>query len=209
MLIAMPWRDIGCEWRRQAHDYAVDYWSRFGVVVEADAGGELFSRADSLNQAVRASTESVVVAVDADMLIPEAQIAEAVRLAEDSHGMVVPFDEARYLGAIETRKVYGGVPPWLADPQWRFRPQSSTPCLGGCNVLSMATLDAVGGWPTGFAGWGCEDLAFADACSKVAPVRRVSGPMVHLHHPKGGDYVAPQTLAANAYRLAELRRAES
>jgi hypothetical protein len=174
-------------------------------VVEVDAGGDMFSRADSLNDGVRCSDAEVICALDADMIIPPAHIVAAAGMALEAPGMVVPFDEGRYLGSAASMRVVGGSSPWLAEPRWRFRPNSTTPLVGGCNVLSRETFEKVGGWPTGFVGWGNQDIAFADLCEQVAPLRRIEGPYVHLHHPKTGEYVSDETRARNAARLREVR----
>ena len=201
MLLVVPWRDTGCEWRRRAHDYVLRYYSAFDLV-DSDAGDELFSRADSINVAARASDAEVIVALDADLIIPTAQIMAAVSLALDAPGMVVPFDELRYLGPAATLRVTEeGSSPWLAEPRHRITPTPSVPMVGGCNVLSRSTFDLIGGWPDGFAGWGCEDIAFANATAAIAPMRRVGGPAIHLHHPKDGAYVDPDVIAANSRRL--------
>lgn len=207
MLVVIPWRDGGCPWRCQALDYTLGWLRPAAEPILADAGGPIFSRADSINAGVPGdlADDDVLVALDGDLVIPWLQLRQAADLALEAPGMVLPYDEVRYLGERRTELVIDGASPWLAEPRWRFQPTEATPLVGGCNVLSGATYRAVGGWPGGFAGWGCEDLAFADACAAVAPIRRVDGPMVHLYHPKTGAYVAEDTLAANAARLTDLR----
>lgn len=204
MLVVIPWRDTGCEWRRRAYEHVTRHYAAFDVVA-TDAGGDLFSRSDSLNEGARGSDADVICALDADIIIPPAHLMAAAEMALDAPGMVLPFTEGRYLGPSATLRVTGGASPWLAEPRWRFHPDINTPLVGGCNVLSRETFEAVGGWPTGFFGWGNQDIAFADMCEQVAPLRRIEGPYVHLHHPKTGEYVSDETKARNAARLREVR----
>lgn len=202
MFLIVPWRDTGCPFRREALDYCSSWWSGFGWEwVLADAGGDLFSRADSINAAVAEHDPDVIVACDADLLVPG--LETAVAMAAEP-GMVVPFNEGRYLSATGAKLVYEGASPWLVEPRWRFFPSAATPLVGGCNVLSRDTFVEVGGWPTGFAGWGHEDVAFAHACEQHAPIRRVEAPMLHLYHPKGGAYT--KAAETNRQRTEELCR---
>lgn len=204
MLLIVPWRDMGCEHRRDALAHVQGYYYGHDIHL-CDTGGDVFSRSDALNAAVQSLRPDVVVALDADLLIPDCQLNAAVRLAVEAPGMVVPFTEGRYLSEAATGAVYDGANPWLQQPRWLFSVSEVTPLLGGCNVLSFDTFDRAGGWPDGFAGWGHEDVAFAAACAKVAPLRRVAGPMVHLHHPKDDPtYVGAEVVEANRRRLEEL-----
>lgn len=170
MLIAVPFRDAGCKWRRRAWERTHEHLAELGEVRVFDDGGALFSRAGSLNLAFTLTDADVVVACDADLIVPLDALSEAVGLAA-TPGMVIPFDRINYLDQ------HDGV-------CWRFKPCENTPLLGGCNVLSRETWLRAGGWDNRFRGWGSEDVAFAQACAEVAPIRRLNAKAVHLYHPK-------------------------
>lgn len=199
-------------WRRRAWTRVAAHLAESlpGVdVVAVDDGGDPFSRGGSLNQAFATTTADVVVACDADLLVPADQLLDAVELAESEPGMVVPFDTLVYtrqrvsLDIIERRTPLDAAEGdhWAASP--------TIPCLGGCNVLSRDTWERAGGWLPAFRGWGCEDIAMAAQCATlVAPLRRIPGPAVHLWHPKTGGYVDPQRIEANGALMARVLETE-
>lgn len=192
LLIAVPFRDIGCEYRRRAWDRVRAHLTEFGPVTVVDDGGEPFARGASLNLAFATNEDvDVIVACDADILVPHAALSQSVELAVEAPGLVQPFDVLEYLNA------EGRV-------QWRWNVSPHSPLLGGCNVVSRATWEQSGGWDDRFRGWGCEDIAFAHACEQVAPLRRLTATATHLYHPKGGDYAAEGTIARNGALLREL-----
>lgn len=174
-------------------------------VVPVDDGGEPFSRAGSVNLGAEGCDADVLVIADNDVLISRRQILDAVALAVSGLGLVQPFDELRWFDPAATRVLLEQ--PWRAfdqsapAPELVFTPCENTPLLGGMNVVSRRTWDAVGGFDRRFRGWGGEDIAFARVCAEVAPIRRVQGPLMHLWHPKTGAYVAETTLARNGALL--------
>jgi len=175
-----------------------------------DTDTRLFSRGAALNAGIRGCDADVIVAHDGDMLPPPDSLTEAIAAAADADGMVQPFDRLHYATQAATRSLWAAdVVPAKVDTEFEFSPSSTVPLLGGVNVLSRSTWERAGGWLDRFAGWGCEDMAFAAQCSTlVAPVRRVAGGMVHLWHPKTGDYVSKSTLAANRAHMRRVLAAD-
>ena len=99
--------------------------------------------------------------------------------------LVVPFSEDRYLSPEVTVAVRAGT----ADP---FTSKAKREMLGGratgpVNVVSAATMSAVGRYDEGFSGWGYDDRAAAVAFRVATrqPTRYVPGPAVHLYHTPG------------------------
>lgn len=205
--VIIPHRPVD-EHRAAAFETVTSWWAlacpEFRVV-PVDDGGEPFSRAGSVNQGVERSDAEVLIVADGDVLLSRDQALWAVALAVASPGLVQPFDEMRWYGPDATRLLLEE--PWRAfdgtapPAEQTFFPSPTVPLLGACNVLSRRTWDAVGGFDPRFRGWGCEDIAFAQVCAEVAPTRRVPGPLMHLYHPKTGDYVSDRTLARNAALL--------
>lgn len=205
--VIIPHRPVD-EHRAAAYEAVTAWWAlacpEFRVI-PVDDGGEPFSRAGSVNQGAEGCDADVLVIADNDVLIARRQILDAVALAVSAPGLVQPFDELRWFDPHATRVLLEQ--PWRAfdpsspAPEHTFLPGENTPLLGGINVVSRRTWDAVGGLDRRFRGWGGEDIAFDAACAEIAPTRRVPGPLMHLYHPKTGDYVSERTLARNAALL--------
>jgi hypothetical protein len=201
--VVVPFRDGGCKHRRRA-------WQRVSVhldglgwpVTVADDGGEPFSRGGSLNQAFASSTADVVVACDADHLVPPDALRQAVDLAAEAPGLVQPLDVLIYTDRAETLRILGGS-GFPSHPRGQHWTAPTIPLLGSCNVMSRETWELAGGWLPGFRGWGAEDIAFAHQCATLAgPLRRLPFAAVHLWHPKTGAYAARKRVKQNV-ALAE------
>jgi hypothetical protein len=163
----------------------------------ADDRREPWSRAASIDSAVRTARHEVVVVCDADLLVPHAQLWHAVALAAAARGQVVPFDVYRYTTSAATLRVtYDPAFDWLlADAAWDYRSS-----VGGAGVFSRETWLCAGGHDPRFRGWGWQDRAFAAATHTLAgPLRRTTGPAVHLWHPTDPSNVdGHPTLDANS-----------
>lgn len=200
VLVAVPYRDGGCDYRRRA-------WPRVEAhlrealpgarVVVVDDGGDPFSRGASLNLAFTESDAEIVVACDADLLVGVDQLREAVHLAK-TPGMVLPFSTLVYCYENESTAIINGEVDYRDADGRRWDASPTIPCLGGCNVLSRQTWQQAGGWLPVFRGWGCEDLSWSAQCGTlVGPNRRLQGDAVHLYHPKTGVYVDEDGINAN------------
>lgn len=94
--------------------------------------------------------------------------------------MVVAHTQWRSVTEESTLAVLAGADGPLEFDEVREGGQS----VSGVIVVPRRVWDAVGGFDEGFTEYGWEDVAFAHACSLVAPVRRVDGPCWHLRHPR-------------------------
>jgi hypothetical protein len=183
-------------------------------VIVTDDGREgcaQFNRSAAYNSAAAANSADVLIFSEADIIIGFDQIAQAVRLAAEAPGLVIPFDEFR------------AVPP--GDSHW-IRMHSAEPAdceysvvkgkrgsIGAVNVVSRKTLDLVGRYDEHFEGAWYDDDAMKIAFEVCAgPTRWVDGPAYHLHHWSGGKgaHLNPadrQATARNRNRLRRYRRA--
>jgi len=167
--------------------------------VTVDAGGEPFSRAASRNLGAAPGLADVVILHDADMLAPaDAYDAMADRALETGR-LVVGFSEYRALSKWTTRSAIKGlVDPWQVEPAAVLRDFS----VGGIVAITPAAWAEVGGQDPAFVAWGCEDFAFAHACSVVlGPIERLATPALHLWHPiaQQHDQVEQNTELMHAY----------
>lgn len=189
--VIVPWRDKGDAWRAAnlatvLNHLEVADLGDVEVYSDGRDGCAPFNRSAAYNRGYADRGDAdVFIFHEADMLIPPAQLRTAVELAADDAGLVVPFDTYRYLSPLDTRAVRAGTYPYLsAVPE---SVMSNGRSNGAVNVVSAATMRAVGCWDECFEGWGFDDRAMARAFEVATsnPTRYVPGPGVHLWHKPG------------------------
>lgn len=165
--VLIPWRSVSCPHRDAAWARVEAQWLGYGwPLVVADDGGAPFARGASVNLAATQIEADVYVVADADTLIVEDQVEEAIELAAATPGLVVAFD--RYLYLRENGRI-------------KFFMENT---VSSCVAVSRQTWETVGGFDARYRGWGYEDAAFEAACSTLAgPTRWVHGDVRHLWHP--------------------------
>lgn len=184
------------------------WWSwGFDAVIQSDdgQGSEQFNRHRAFNLAVERFPETeVFVFAEADMLIHPAQINDAVQMAKERPGLVVPFMEYRYLSRAATLNVQDAyfdddrttLAEWWSlaptDPRSIFgmQPESmmvSGDNIGSVSVVSRDTLDLTGGFTELTRGVSYDDLIVEEAFAYLtgSGTRWVGGPSVHLYHDPG------------------------
>lgn len=200
--IVIPFRDRGHDPLRAANlrrvwgwwaDSPWDAWQ----VDDGRSGDEQFNRSAAYNKAAAALSDfDVIVYTEADMLLPYEQIEAAISIAQSRPGLVVPFDEYRYLSEASSLLVRGGLPPEPMTPERIVRNGRS---IGAVNVVSRETLELVGGYTEKTEGNWYDDDIMRHAFNKCAgETRWVSGPAYHLYHLPGwkGDHLTDEDRAA-------------
>lgn len=195
--IVMPWRDLGCPHRRAAFDFVTAYWRRHLPEAElvVSGGPEPFSRAAALNAAVEQASGDVLFEVGPDGIVTPTSVAEAIKLAGESDGLVVCHDRYFHVGRHTTDRLLAlGLDGAITAEEGRrfyvfFDAEAECDELGTTSVdvacFSRATWEQAGGYEERFGVWGGDDGAFALACgSLVAEQRRVRGDWLHLWHPR-------------------------
>lgn len=151
-------------------------------LVLADDGFDPFSRGASITTFAWPLDVDVYLVCDADLVVPAEQLREAVRLAEQGPGLVVPFSRYLYLTPQQTRRICDS--PRRALPARPRAQWNMTGSVGGAGTFDRRTLEVTGGYPAVFRGWGMEDVAFELLADELAgPTRRVDGDALHLYHP--------------------------
>ena len=197
--VLVPWRSGGCPHREAAWVHVAAMWDSYGwPVITADDGGQPFSRGCSINYARATVDADVYLIVDADIIVPHDQAVAAAAAAHDQPGLVVAFDEYRYLTPAATVEVLAGADP--AEVEHAFTYGWGVSC---CVAVSAKTFDTVAGFDPRFRAWGAEDVAFEAACSTLAgPLRKIAGPVWHLWHPSEPERPAANFELGNRYGAA-------
>lgn len=208
--LVIPFRDRGRDPHREANLHAVlDWWKGapwpVHVVDDGRTGDAQFNRSVAYNRgaaAAYAAGASIIVYTESDMLVPYEQIEAGIEAAAASIGLVVPFTSYRYLSAASSQIVRNGRS--LADvvPESTMEHGAS---IGAVNIVSLATMAAVGQWDETFEGSWYDDTAMFQAFMIAAgPTRWVPGPGWHLYHLPGwtGDHLTEEDKAATARNAA-------
>lgn len=150
-----------------------------------ERGGELLHRTRLLNLLVRAASTRLVAIYDADVLLPPAQMIEAVRMLRHGgyHG-VFPYD-GRFLDVPE--ELHEGVARALSVDGLDA---GSLPCIhprsvGGAVLFRRAAYIEGGMENERFVSWGPEDLERCHRFQQLGyRLGRTEGPLFHLAHPR-------------------------
>lgn len=218
--IVCAWKDLGDPYRRVSHDWTRRYWRTVFPDAELVEGSPRpFTRARGLNWAVERARHNLILQADPDTIVPVEQAVEAIRLAGEAAGLVVPYDQFLYL----RREATAQLQTW---PRWEetgggWAPLAQAFGPGDCDdfgeggagpvtAYSKWTWQMAGGYDERFGLWGGDDSAFAIACGNlVAPWRRIAGPALHSWHPRlpmsipGNREYARQQAILNEYLDAD------
>ncbi len=194
--IVVPRRAHG--WRDLLWNYCRPHWEAIGYPIhEVEHTEGLFNRSWCLNRgAEEAGDWDVLLLVDADVVVPAAQVHAAASLAMVGGSYTVAGDERYGLLQSGTDHLLRG----YAFERWReFRVDQCREHRFECgmtnhNFNSHAVAirrdlwDTVGGFDERFEGWGHEDGAFLAACETFHPgIDRIPGPVVHLWHERAPE----------------------
>lgn len=220
----VPFRWRGNDPRRIDNlTYVIHYLDRLNLgryIWEPDGrrGDAPFNRSAAMNRGDEIAWRNgydVVTHYEADMIVPSEQIEQAIELAREAPGLVVPFTRYEALTPDDSKAVLDGADPWTFTPA---HVRDNGRSIGAVGTVSRATVDAIGGWPEKFEGHAYDD----DACKRAlevcaGPTRWVEGPARHLWHvpgagptPGGGDTAASErdkaATAANKALWQQIRK---
>jgi hypothetical protein len=177
-----PERIAAWAWLKARYQTLFPDWQ----LLEGRSHAAMWRKGEAVDNALTRATGSVLVIADADCVVPEAALREAVALVESGVPWVVPHRTVSRLNPRQTAE-------WLADPVSTerppptgdlFRPAYTGVAGGGIVVIERSDFAAVGGIPKTFCGWGAEDESLALILdTMLGPHRRLDTPLVHLWHP--------------------------
>lgn len=213
LTVLIPWAPSSPA-RERALELVRDHLAPFRVLL-CPGSRERFNRGRALNQAVRYALSAerrggVLVINDADSLCPHAQIERAAELALAEPGLVYAYTTYHRLSEKATGEL-ANIRRLFDDDLYEqamegpFERELYYPPAQGCAAITGACYLELGGYDESYVGWGYEDIDFAERAGKLAPCRRVPGPLVHLWHGdrRGDDSpleADPADVAANLAR---------
>ncbi len=198
--------------RQRAWEYVRARYQKFRPdweIVEGVATAKPWSKGAALEAALLKCRGKVAIVADADCLVDLGVLDEAIRLIESGaapwvvpHLTVYRLDQAATARQLDQPPA-PGVPTIPAGEQLARRPYTGF-AGGGVFVISRPRLQATGGIPKQFLGWGGEDEALAVIFDALLGThRRLTSPLIHCWHPPQPDKKAAYT--GNRVELARIR----
>lgn len=179
----VPFRD--CQQRRPGLEWVRRYYAARTddvIVSECPAEGP-WNKSRMVNQAAEESDSDVLVIADADCVVCDWSLGEAIRLAGE--GMFAsPHNCICYTSPRQKAELLGFDPGQPVRGRWFRNTRTWVRAWGGLWVIPREMFQAVGGMDEGFWGWGWQDVAFQCRVREHhgKPFRRLAGPLFHLYH---------------------------
>jgi hypothetical protein len=214
---AAAWAVCRRRWRAQFPDWPI---------YEGASPSGPFQRAAAINDAAAQAGEwDVAVIIDADVMLPEANVREAVDRAWISGKVTWAHRRWRELTKEATERLTGGKADRYApgilgggieDADFTAEDTGGKPLLdlsvskttafswSCCIAIRRDAWDTIGGFDERFVGWGHEDAAFMSAAGALVGWNRLEGDVLNLWHPrvpgagradKANERYTPQALA--------------
>ena len=219
--VIIPFRDRGVDVNRSLNMQRVlqhwedDHGMEPFAVSDGRSDRELFNRSAAYNRGITVALQDLpdydaYIFTESDMLVDPEQVDQALDQAMDRIGMVVPFSTYCYHSPESSMHIRNGKDPEDYKPRWKMDNCTS---IGAINVVSRATMDAVGWWDEKFEGNWYDDDAMKLAFDLLtAPTRFIEGKAHHLYHLPGHRGVhltnkEKDATAANQRRLGLYERA--
>jgi hypothetical protein len=192
--VVIPFADVG-EDRSRIWEWLEPYWMErlhYCEFILQEGPAEGFSKTATLNTGIERASGSVIVAMDADTLMSEFQIEQAIQIARRG-SWAMPYDRMLRVREDDTLTVLEQ-DPWHFDPigqvkQSRCKEQPKAVKYGAmCQVFPKAAWEDLNGFDERFVGWGQEDEAMKMVLDTLwKPAEIVSGPIFHMWHKRPGE----------------------
>lgn len=199
-------RDASWAWVRRRYEALYPDWE----IVEGHCPGE-WRKGVAVNDAAARASGDVFIIADSDCVLPRAALEEAVAKLRAGAPWVLPHGLVHRLGERATATIIAGdATAERFDGAVIRRPYRGY-AGGGFVVVSRLAFASVGGFPTGFAGWGAEDEALAYILdTMLGPHIRLRHDLWHLWHPPGpraqDPHYARNVQLCRLYRAAKGRK---
>lgn len=177
--------NTNCPYRQRAWAYVERHYRTHHPewdLITGDHGGGPWIKGLALRRAAEQATGEVLVVADADVYTDPINLAAAVECAAGGDWSI-PHKLVYRLTEAETQRVYDGHEPRRGSVT--IAPYEGA-AGGGLLAVRRDQWDAVGGFDTGFVGWGREDHSFGWAMLGTFGWNvRQDGRLWHLYHPGG------------------------
>lgn len=170
-------RQRNWDWLRARYETLHPEWE---IIVHPGAEGE-WRKGTAVNPAVAQASGDVVVIADADVVIPDEALCQAIRELDDAP-WVVPHRRVYRLTRKATVSLIEGKVVMKEEHVRYLRTLKRhwAPPGGGMAIMRREHFAGV---DERFVGWGGEDISFARAMDTlVGPHRRLEAIMLHLWH---------------------------
>lgn len=147
-----------------------------------------FNKAWAFNLGVADSAPTrLLCLLDADSLVERGFVHHLLTMFGSGRAAFLPYSELLFMDEASTRRSIRirfspGADRALEPETLRGAVLSSV--KGFCLCVTRDLFGSCGGFDERFRGWGDEDNDFHDQLSRIAPVEREPGLMVHLAHPR-------------------------
>lgn len=131
-------------------------------------------------------SEAPLCLLDADILLPPDSLATGLDALAAGRNAFQPFREVVFLDRESSERVIHERfhNPDQALDVYDFEGSMFETARGGCMWVRSNLYHLIGGHDERFRGWGREDREFWDRLTRTVKVKRLSGCILHLHHPR-------------------------
>jgi len=156
-----------------------------------------------LNKAIAEATTSLVLVLDADVVLPWKMLRQLLQNPVPLGTIVKPFTFVYRLSSANTEDLRNGK-PFLIQPNL---PKVNV-LGGGAFIIHRDTFARIGGFDERYAGYLFEDSDFQERARHL-DVRELKSPALHLYHESFGNDSAEAAQTASNKKLLELRAVQS
>ncbi len=133
-----------------------------------------------------ADSDEPLCLLDADIVLSPGSLASGLDAIAAGRNAFQPFREVVFLDQESTERV---IHERLRAPHhplnvYDFEGSMIETARGGCVWVRSNLYRLIGGHDERFRGWGREDREFLERLARTAKVKRLSGCILHLHHPR-------------------------
>lgn len=192
MDIIIPWRDLGCKYRKRNFEYTYNYYSKEYSVIVSDSNHKKFNRSAARNYGVNNSSSDIFCVVDADIII-EIDVLKQIENDYIPKNMIKPFKTIYYLNPENTKL-------FLENPKFDgYKDRQFYMPTGGAFITDKETWNVNGGMDESIERWGKETDNFIDDLDKNGiNISYTDNSAIHLYHPaKRDDYFNKVILGQN------------
>lgn len=194
--IIIPYRDNGCEYRRNNLDTVIRYLTRHipeaEIIVASDEDFWYFNRSLAINNGFRKSRSDIIVVHDSDMICDIATLRRSIKFVRLGwYKMAYPWTRLWKLKEEYSNQIINnldlvnkGIPTDVISYVSKDSP-------GGVFACSAEAYKHVRGHDERFVGWGGEDNAFRFSIQGSygrKSVTRIATRALHLWHPTYNRY---------------------